>query len=155
MSRARTGLVLGVTLPMALAAAYLYGWFTDCEYVHWPTSWQASRAETQSGIRVAELIRIRAGAGESRPHWHHCGFCETLYAHASHFPVKVTISATEAYLFDWDASARRLLPITVRTAEVFRELIPSGSVIEPLSGGLDGQLHADRPCRIVAAKVEM
>lgn len=155
MSRKRVGLILAVTLPVVLASAYLFGWFMDCEYIHWPTIRQASRAETTSGIRVAELIRTRAGASQGKPHWHHCGWCETVYAHAPHFSVKVTVSATEAYLFDWDASTRRLLPITVRTAEVFRELIPSGFVIDPTSGGLDGQLHNDRPCRIVAAKQEM
>jgi hypothetical protein len=119
---------------------YVRGWFTDCEYIHWPTFCQASRAETSPDISARDLIKTRLKLS-ARPHWHHCGWCKTVYSHAKHVAVKVTVSASEAYLFDWDATARRLLPITVRTAEVFPELIPRGFVVEPLSApGLDGQL---------------
>jgi hypothetical protein len=138
-------------VPFFGVAAYGIGSFFDCEYVHWPTIWQASRAETPAGVRVANLVRAQAAGSEVTPHWHHCGWCETVYSHAEHVAIKVTISANEAFLFDWDASTRRLLPLTIRTAERFPELIPSGFIIKPLSGsGLDGQLHTDRACRVIA-----
>ncbi|MBE0544673.1 MAG: hypothetical protein IH623_25315 [Verrucomicrobia bacterium] len=149
----RIALIVAVVLPVAFAAVYAFGVFMDCEYVHWPTIWQASRAETPSGYRVADLIRTRASTSPAHPHWHHCGWCETVYSHAKHVAIKVTVSPSEAYLFDWDASTRRLTPLTVRTAEVFPELVPSGFVAEAsLDGGLDGQLHDDRPCRLVARR---
>jgi hypothetical protein len=152
IKRRRIALVAALLLPV-IAAVYLYGLFMDCEYVHWPTIWQASRAETPFGGRVAELIRKRAASSTVRPHWHHCGWCETVYSHAKHVAIKVTVSASEAYLFDWDAGTRRLTPLTVRTAEVFPELLPSGFIAEPYSdSGLDGQLHTDRPCRLVAQR---
>jgi hypothetical protein len=149
----RIALVLATVLPSVVAVVYGFGLYTDCEYVHWPTIWQASRAETSSGVRVAELIRKRATSSTARPDWHHCGWCETVYSHAKHVAIKVTVGESEAYLFDWDASTRRLTPLTVRTAEVFPELLPSGFIAEPfLESGLDGQLHSDRPCRVVAQR---
>lgn len=152
-SKGRRGaLVVALLLPV-IAAVYLYGVFMDCEYVHWPTIWQASRAKTSSGVRVAELIRQRAVSSTASPHWHHCGWCQTAYSHAEHVAIKVTVSSSEAYLFDWDANSGRLTPLTVRTAEVFPELLPSGLIAEPVSdSGMDGQLHGDRPCRLVAQR---
>jgi hypothetical protein len=146
----RRALIVALALALGIGAVYLLGCYMDCEYVHWPTIWQASRAQTPSGVRVAALIQTRTASQSARPHWHHCGWCETVYAYAEHFAIKVTVSESEAYLFDWDATTRRLVPITVRTAEVFPELIPSGSQMERLSDhGLDGQFQNDRPCRIV------
>ena len=154
--RKRVALTLAAVLLVIAAAVYLFGWFLDFEYVHWPTIWQASRAETPTGVRVANLIRARAASSEVTLHWHHCGWCETVYSHANHVAIKASVSADEAFLFDWDPSTRRLLPITIRTAERFPELIPSGFTIEPFSaGGLDGQLHTDRACRIVAKAKEI
>jgi hypothetical protein len=144
---------VSILLLPVIALVYLYGRFMDCEYVHWPTIWQASRAKTSAGVRVAQLIRERAGSAAARPHWHHCGWCEAVYAHARHVAIKVTVGANVAYLFDWDASTRRLTPLTVRTAEVFPELLPPGFIAEPFSdSGLDGQLQNDRPCRLIAQR---
>lgn len=146
-------LILALTLPMAASVAYLWGCYMDCEYIHWPTIWQASRAKTPLGLPVAELISARVRTSSAGPHWHHCGWCETVYSCAKHFAIKVTVSPSEAYLFDWDAKTGRLMPLTVRTAELLPEVIPSGFIVEPSSaGGFDGQLHNDRPCRIVARR---
>lgn len=146
----RIAFVCAAALPFVVAAIGVFGWLFDCEFIHWPMLWKASRAETSDGVSVNDLIRARAARTTSSPDWHYCGFCKVVYAHAKHVPVKVTISANEAFLFDWDASTRRLLPITVRTAAVFPELIPNGFVAQPSSAsGLDGQLHDDRPCLIV------
>jgi hypothetical protein len=154
--RKRIALILAALLPVIAAAVYLFGLFLDFEYVHWPTIWQASRAKTPTGVRVAELIRDRVASSEVTLRWHHCGWCNTVYTHANHVAIKVTLSANEGFLFDWDPSTRRLLPITIGTAERFPELIPSGFIIEPLTvGGLDGQLHIDRACRIVAGVKEI
>ena len=147
----RIALILATIVPVLAGTAYSVGWFFDCEYVHWPTIWHASRAETPAGIRVANLVRAQTAHSKVTPHWHHCGWCATVYSQAKHVAIKVTISANEAFLFDWDASTRRLLPLTVRTAERFPELIPAGFIMDPLSEGrLDGQLHTDRACRIIA-----
>ena len=153
----RIAVMLATVLSInVVGAAYLIGWFMDFEYVYWPTIWQASRAETSTGVRVADLIRSRATNPEVKPRWHHCGWCETAYAHAKHVAIKVTIDANEAFLFDWDAGSRRLLPITVRTAERFPELIPAGFTLAPLSNpSLDGQLHCDRACQVVAKPNEI
>ena len=149
--RRHLALIVALSIPIAACVVYLLGCYMDCEYVHWPTVWQASRAKTSSGIRVAELMHTRATTQPAHPHWHHCGWCETVYSFVEHYAVKVTLSATEAYLFDWDAASQRLVPITVQTAEVFPELIPAGFAVEPTAwSGLDGQLHNDRRCRIVA-----
>jgi hypothetical protein len=127
-----------------------FGWFFDCEFIHGPMLWKASRAKTFGGMQVNDLIRARATGANSLPDWHYCGFCRVVYSHAKHVPVKVVISANEAFLFDWDASKRRLLPMTVRTAEVFPELIPDAFIATPSRAtGLDGQFHNDPPCSIV------
>ncbi len=140
---------------MATAVAYLFGCYTDREYIHWPTIWQASRAKTPSGLPVAELISKRARTSSAGPHWHHCGWCETVYSYAKHFAIKVTVSPNEAYLFDWDANTGRLMPLTVHTAELFPELIPPGFIVEPLSSSsLGDQFCADRRCQVVARKQE-
>ena len=146
----RAAVVLAAALPLVLAVVCLFGWLFDYEFIHWPMLWKASRARTSDGALVNDLIRARAARANSSPDWHCCGFCSVVYAHAKHVPVKVIISANEAFLFDWDASTRRLLPITVRTAEVFPELIPHGFTAQSSSAtGLDGQLHNDRPCEIL------
>jgi hypothetical protein len=132
----------------AAGIACFLGWFMDLEFVHWPTVWQASRAKTPAGVRVSDLIRARATNSTAEPDWHHCNWCQTIYSHAKHVAIKVTVGADEAFLFDWDPGSRRLLPATIRTADRFPELVPSGFAISPLpSVGLDGQLHVDRPCR--------
>jgi hypothetical protein len=134
----------------ALFGTYLAGWYLDAEYMHWPTIWKASQSETSAGVRVSELVRARTGKPGAKPRWHHCGWCEMAYAHAKHVAIKVTVDPNEAFLFDWNARTRHLLPLTVRTAERFPELIPSGFIVRPLSeGGLDGQFHADRACEVV------
>ena len=135
-------------------AVYLFGWFLDFEYIHCLTIHRASRSRTYSGVRVAELIQTRVKTSE-RLYWHHCGWCETVYPHAKHFAIKVTVSSTQEFLFDWDPKTNRLLPLTVRTAAAFPELIPPGYEIESLRGSLDGQLHSDQPCRIVFKRQEV
>jgi hypothetical protein len=69
--------------------------------------------------------------------------------------VRVTGDYTKLdfYLFDWDLIHRRLLPISVRTAKAFPELIPQGYVVKPLGVGLNPQLYRkdDEPCLIVPA----
>ena len=61
------------------------------------------------------------------------------------------------YLFDWDLSQRRLLPISVHTAKMFPEVIPPGYVVKPLGVGLNPQLYRgdDEPCLIVPKPVSM
>lgn len=78
-----------------------------------------------------------------------------MYPHAAHSVVKVTVNTNEYdfYLFDWDLWHRKLLPVTVRTARAFPELVPAGCVVEPLGVGLNPQLYRDdEPCAIVARK---
>ncbi len=143
---------LGVIAALALGA---YGWGVgvDGEYVHWLTIWRASRAKTDDGFSVADLVLQRAKSPAPHPHWHTCGWCPTVYSHTPHTPMKVALSASEAYLFDWDPKSNRLLPMTMHTAELFPELIPPGYAAEQCSeGGLDGQLQSDRPCRIVVRR---
>ena len=102
---------------------------------------------------MTDLIRLRSGGSYANQHWHHCSWCEVVYPHAQHLAIKVTINNSEEdyYLFDWDISHRKLVPLTVRTAKMFPELIPSGSAIKPLGVGLNPQLyHNDEPCAVVA-----
>jgi hypothetical protein len=68
--------------------------------------------------------------------------------------VRVTVNNNikDFYLFDWDIWHRRLLPITVRTAKIFPELIPAGYAVKALGVGLNPQLYDhDEPCLIVAS----
>jgi hypothetical protein len=127
----------------------------EYEYPFWPTLWIAEQTQIPDGRRVTDLIRSRSGGSNVQQHWHHCSWCDVVYPHAEHLAVKVTINENETnfYLFDWDLARRKLLPITVRTAKLFPELIPPGRVIEPLGLGLNPQLyHDDEPCRIKIAQ---
>jgi hypothetical protein len=136
----------------ALAAVYEFGRFFEFEYPFWPTLWLAEQTKTPGGSRVTDLIRVRSGNTYVSQHWHHCTWCDVVYPHAPHLAVKVTINNDERdfYLFDWDLSHRKLLPITIRTAKRFPELIPPGYVIEPLGVGLNPQLYDnDEPCLTV------
>jgi hypothetical protein len=158
-SRRRIALVVGTIFVVLMAAVYLWGYVMEDEYPFWPTLWLASQTRAPDGDRVVDLIRIRSGNSYVAQHWHHCTWCDVIYPHAPHMAIRVTINTNieDFYLFDWDVMHRRLLPITVRTAKVFPELIPNGYVVEPLGVGLNPQLyyyHNDEPCRIVAQSVK-
>lgn len=136
------------------AAVYEFGRMLEFEYPFWPTLWLAKQTKTSDGNRVADLIRSRSGASYVGQRWHHCTWCDVAYSHAPNVAVKVTFSNDERdfYLFDWQVSRRRLLPITVRTARLFPELIPPGCDIKPLGVGLNSQLyHDDEPCLVVVS----
>ena len=118
-----------------------------------PCGWRTQQTKTSDGSRVTDLIRMRSGSSYVEQYWHHCSWCDVVYPHAPHLAVKVTINNDEGdfYLFDWELSRRRLLPITVRTAKIFPELIPPGYTVKPLCVGLNPQLyHNDEPCLILA-----
>jgi hypothetical protein len=156
MKRGRITLLVGISVVVLAAAAYEFGRVFELEYPFWPTLWVAEQTKTPDGIRVTSLIRIQSGASYVEQHWHHCTWCDVVYPHAPHLAVKVTVNndGKDFYLFDWDISHRRLLPITVRTAKIFPELIPVGYVVEPLGVGLNPQLyHNDEPCRIITKSV--
>ncbi len=151
MKRIAIALIVGGVLAAAVlwVAAAL-----EFEFPFWPTLWMASQTKVPAGTRVTELIRVRSASSYvAQQHWHHCTWCDVVYPHAPHSAVKVTISTNEMdfYLFDWDVWHRRLLPISIRTAKLFPELIPVGCVVEPLDNGLNPQLyqHSDGPCRII------
>ena len=148
--RYKVALIVAVSLFVLAAVAYKFGCAFEFEYPFWPTLWLAEKTKTSDGSRVPDLVRIRS-SNYVEQHWHHCTWCDVVYPHAPHMAVKVTVNNDEKdfYLFDWDVSRRRLLPITVRTAKFFPELIPTGCVVVPLGVGLNPQLyHNDEPCRI-------
>jgi hypothetical protein len=145
-------ILLAVVAFVILAAVYEFGRVFEFEYPFWPTLWLAEQTKTPDGSRVTDLIRIRSGSPHVSQHWHHCTWCDVVYPHAPHLAIKVTVNDDERdfYLFDWQLSQRKLLPITVRTAKLFPELIPPGYVIKPLGVGLNPQLyHNDEPCLVV------
>jgi len=153
--RSKRAWIMGLSLIVVAVVVYGCGCALEFEYPFWPTLWLASRTKTPDGQRVADLIRIRSGSSYVEQHWHHCTWCDVVYPDAPHLAVKVTINDSlddkEFYLFDWEVGRRRLLPITVRTAKLFPELIPKGFIIEPRSEGLKTQLYnGDEPCRIIA-----
>jgi hypothetical protein len=155
MKRTRVALLLRVILAVLTAGVFWLGACLEFEYPFWPTLWLASHAKAPDGTRVTDLIRIRSDSSYVAQHWHHCTWCDVVYPHAPHMSVRVTINTNmdDFYLFDWDVWHQRLLPITVRTAKFFPELIPTGCVVEPLGVGLNPQLyyyHHDEPCRIAA-----
>ncbi len=144
-------LVAGILAVFTAVFLWLAACF-ECEFPFWPTLWLASRTKTPSGERVTDLIRARSGKSYQEQHWHHCTWCDVVYPHAPHLVIKVNINEvdTDFYLFDWDVRRRKLLPVTVRSAKLFPELIPKGCVVEPLGVGLNPQLyHDDQPCRII------
>jgi hypothetical protein len=151
-SRKRTALLLAVILAVLMGAFWMWGYILEDEYPFWPTLWIAEQTKVPDGTRVATLIRVRSGSSYVDQHWHHCTWCDVVYPHAQHMAIQVTINANEKefYLFDWDVWHRRLLPITVRTAKLFPELIPAGCTVDPSGVGLNPQLYDnDEPCRIV------
>lgn len=145
-------MVVTTILAVLMAAVWMWGYVMECEYPFWPTLWLAERTKAPDGIRVADLIRVRSGSSYVEQHWHHCTYCDDAYPHAPHMAIQVTINANamDFYLFDWDTWHRRLLPITVRTAKLFPELIPTGCTIDT-SGVENTQVYggSDEPCRIV------
>jgi hypothetical protein len=139
-----------LAFPLLWIAAAL-----EFEFPFWPSLWLAARTRTSDHTRVTELVRVRAGTSYVSQHWHHCTWCDTVYPQAPHSAVKVTVNKNEYdfYLFDWDVWDRKLVPITVRTAKTFPELVPKGAVVKPLGVGLNPQLYrGDEPCSIVAKK---
>jgi hypothetical protein len=153
--RRRAALLVAVffVIPV-LAAIYEGGYILECEYPFWPTLWMAKQTKIPDGLRVTDLISTRSGDSFKDQHWRHCTWCDVVYPHAPHMAVKVMINEEESnfYLFDWDLTRRKLLPITVRTAKLFPELIPSGYTVQLSGVGLNPQLYNnDEPCRIVAA----
>jgi hypothetical protein len=152
--RIKVALIVSVVCIVVAAAVYWFGLFFEFEYPFWPTLYLAEQTKTPDGSRVTDLIRIRSGSSYVHQHWHHCTFCDGVYPYAPHLAIRVTgdFDEMDFYLFDWDSSHRRLLPISVRTAKMFPELIPSGYVVKPLGVGLNPQLyHNDEPCLIVLA----
>lgn len=145
--------IAGVAFVLLAAAVYEYGCWFEYEYPFWPTLKMAQQTKSPDGRRVTDLIRIRSGSSYVEQHWHHCTWCDVVYPHAPHLAVMVTINNNERdfYLFDWEWRRARLLPITLRTAKLFPELIPRGYVVKPLGVGLNPQLYQnDEPCLIVA-----
>lgn len=153
IKRRRVVLLIALSVLFVLGVAILeFGCVFEFEYPFRPTVWLAEHTKTPAGSRVTELIRIRSGSSYLSQRWHHCTWCDVVYPHAAHMAVKVTVNENEKdfHLFDWQLSQRRLLPITVRTAKTFPELIPRGYVVKPLGVGLNPQLyHDDQPCDIV------
>jgi len=152
MRRRKVALRVGMAFVF-LAVVYEWGLFCECEYPFWPTLWLAERTKIPDGSRVTDLIRIRSGSSYAEQYWHHCTWCDVVYPHAPHLAIKVTINNDEKdfYLFDWQLSERRLLPMTVRTAKAFPELIPPGQSVQPIGVGINPQLYSnDEPCLIVA-----
>jgi hypothetical protein len=151
--RNKAALLVGIVCVVLAAAVYEYGLIFEFEYPFIPTLWLAEQTKTPDGSRVTDLIRIRSGSSYVEQYWHHCTWCDVVYPHAPHLAIKVTVNNDEKdfYLFDWQLSRRRLIPITVRTAKLFPELIPSGYFVKPLGVGLNPQLYRnDEPCLIVA-----
>jgi len=152
--------LLGVVVCIVLATAvYWFGLVFECEYPFWPTLWLAEQTKTPDGSRVTDLIRIRSDSSFSQQYWHHCTWCDVVYPHAPHMAIRVDgdYAKLDFYLFDWDISHRRLLPISVHTAKMFPELIPPGYVVKPLGVGLNPQLYQkdDEPCLVVPKTVSM
>lgn len=138
------GLLAGAVLWVAVGL--------ECEFPFWPTLWLASQTKVPDGTRISQLVQVRAGSSHASQHWHHCAWCDEIYTHVPHSAVKVTFNTNrnDFYLFDWDVWHQRLLPATARTARLFPELIPAGSVVEVLGVGLNPQLYPDdKPCRVV------
>lgn len=152
MKRGAFILIGAAVLSLLVLGIYELGLVLECEFPFWQTLRIAEKTRVPDGRQVSDLVRLRmVGSSLDRQHWHHCTWCDVTYPHAPHMAVKVTINNDEKdfFLFDWDASQRKLLPITVRTAKAFPELIPSNCVVEPLGVGLNPQLyHNDEPCRI-------
>ena len=145
--RRRTAWVVAAVF-VVLGLVYEAGFVMECEYPFWPTLWVAEQTKTPDGKRVVDLIRSRSGVLSGEEHWHHCSWCDDVFEYAPHMAIKVTANNDEAkyLLFDWEFSRRRLLPLTVRTAKLFPELIPSGYVVQPLGNLLN---RDDEACRIV------
>jgi hypothetical protein len=153
----RVALLLGGAIALFVAVTYV-GLVFECEYPFWPTLWLAEQTKIPDGSRVTDLIRIRSGSSYLQQHWHHCSYCDVVYPHAPHLAIRVTgnYANLDFYLFDWDLSHRRLLPISVRTAKMFPELIPPGYIVKPLGVGLNPQLYRnDEPCLIIPASSSM
>jgi hypothetical protein len=156
--RRTVALLVSVVCVVLVAAVYEFGLIFECEYPFRPTLWLAEQTKIPDGRRMTDLIRIRSDGSYADQYWHHCTWCDVVYPHVPHLAIKVTLNNDERdfYLFDWQLSHRRLLPMTVRTARLFPELIPSGCVVKPLGVGLNPQLyHNDEPCLIVPKSVSM
>jgi hypothetical protein len=156
--QSRAILFAAVVSVLLAAAVGEFGRIFEYEYPFWPTLWVAEQTKAPGGTRMFDLIRVRSGSSYVEQHWHHCTWCDVVYPHAPHMAVKVTVNHDEEdfYLFDWQLSQRKLLPITVRTAKAFPELIPPGCVAEPIGTGLNPQLyHNDEPCLIIPKSVSM
>ena len=158
-NQTRVSVIAGFVCIIFAVAIYWFGLVLECEYPFWPTLWLAKQAKTGDGSRVTDLIRIRSDSSYLPQYWHHCTWCDVVYPHAPHMAIQVTgdVSKQNVYLFDWDLWHRRLLPISVRTAQMFPELIPPGYVVKPLGVGNNPQLYHsdDEPCLIVPASASM
>jgi len=158
MRRSRLVILVGVVCVVLGAAVLEFGLVFECEYPFWPTLWVAEQTKIPDGHRVTDLIRIRSGNSYIEQYWHHCTWCDVVYPHVPHLAIKVTVSndETDFYLFDWEWSQRRLLPMTVHTAKVLPELIPPGCIVKPIGVGLNPQLYRnDEPCLIVPKSANM
>jgi hypothetical protein len=158
MRRRTVALLVGVVCVVLVAGVYEFGIMFECQYPFRPTLWLAEQTKTPDGSRVTDLIRIRSGGSYVEQDWHHCTWCDMVYPHVPHLAIKVTVDNDQRdfYLFDWQLSQLRLLPMTVRTAKVFPELIPLGYVVKPIGVGMNPQLyHDDEPCLIVTKPVNM
>ncbi len=153
MRRRRAPFLAGLVSVVVAAAVYCFGVIFECEFPFWPSLWLAEQTKTPDGSRLADLIRIRSGSSYVQQYWHHCSFCDDIYPHAPHMAIRVLgdYGKLDFYLFDWDLWHRRLLPISVRTAKMFPELIQPGYVVKPLGVGMNPQLYRsdDEPCLII------
>jgi hypothetical protein len=153
VKRTRFALGMAVVFVILVAGVYAFGYVFEFEYPFWPTLWLAQQTKTSDGRLVSDLIRTRSGNSYADEHWHHCTFCDDVYPYAPHMAVKVYINTNVnvCYLFDWDSWHRKLLPITVRTAQLVPELIPAGSFIEQVGdrGNPNYPFQGDRPCLFV------
>ena len=141
---------------LAFAGAYLICWLglvLECEFPFWPTLWLAEVTKTPDGSRVTDLIRSRSNSSYAHQHWHHCTYCEVIFIHVPHFVIEVDgdIMKRDFYLFDWQPSRRRLLPMTLHTAKTFPELIPQGYEVDSTVPNNNGQIYGynDCPCLVV------
>jgi hypothetical protein len=144
--RWRKGALASLVAIVVVLAVLEVGYAFEFEYPFCLTLWLAEQTTTPNGSRVTDLIRIRAGNSAASQHWHHCTYCADIYPHAPHLAVQVTCgSDRDFYLFDWDVIHRKLLPISLRTAKLFPELVPTGYVVNPLSFP---QLSNDEACLV-------
>jgi hypothetical protein len=144
--RWRKGAVVSLLAIVVILAVLEIGYTFEFEYPFCLTLWLAEQTTTPNGSRVFDLVRTRGGNSAASQHWHHCTYCADIYPHAAHLAVQVTCgSGRNVYLFDWDVIDRKLLPISLRTAKLFPELVPPGYIVKALSFP---QLSNDEACLI-------